>query len=52
MFFCIFNCTALLAPPGEYHGTVDVRRRCDLLSNYFDHLLVLSPSVKFCSQSI
>ena len=30
-----------LAPPGEYHWTVRVRQRCDLLSNYFDHLLFL-----------
>ena len=26
------------AQPGEYDLTVHVRRRCGLLSNYFDHL--------------
>ena len=26
---------------GKYHWTVHVRRRCGLLSNYFDHLLLL-----------
>ena len=31
------GCT--LAPPDEYHWTVHVRRRCGLLSNFFDHLL-------------
>jgi len=31
------RCT--LAPPGEYDWTVGVRRLCDLMSNYFDHLL-------------
>jgi len=34
------GCT--LAPPGEYHWIVHVRRRCGLLSNYFDHLLLLT----------
>jgi len=29
------GCT--LTPPGEYEGTVRVRRRCGLMSNYFDH---------------
>jgi len=24
---------------GEYHWTVHVRRRCGLLSNYFDHFV-------------
>ena len=27
-----------LAPPGEYDWAVHVRRRCGLMSNYFDHL--------------
>jgi len=27
-----------LTPPGEHHWTDRVRRRCGLLSNYFDHL--------------
>jgi len=26
-----------LAPPGEYDWTVGMRRRCGLMSNYFDH---------------
>jgi len=30
------GCT--LAPPGEYSWTVRLRRRCGLVSNYFDHL--------------
>jgi len=34
-----------LAPPIKYHGTVHVRRRCGLLSNYFDRLLLLSSLV-------
>jgi len=34
------GCT--LAPPGEYYWTVRLRRRCGLMSNYFDHLLLLS----------
>ena len=29
-----------LAPPGEYNWTVHLRRRCGLMSNYFDHLLL------------
>jgi len=29
----------ILAAPDEYDKTVRVRRRCDLMSNYFDHLL-------------
>jgi len=34
------GCT--LAPPGKYHWTVHLRRRCGPLSNYFyDHLLIL-----------
>jgi len=34
------GCT--LAQPGEYHWTVHVRRRCGMLSSYFDHLLPYS----------
>jgi len=33
----------LFAPPGEYDWTVHVRRRCGLLSNYFNHFLLLGP---------
>jgi len=29
-----------LAPPEEYDWTVHVRRRCVLMSNYFDHLFL------------
>ena len=29
-----------LAPPGEYHWTVCLQRRCGLMSNYFDPLLL------------
>jgi len=36
-FWLYMKCT--LAPPGEYECTVHVRRRCSLMSNYFDHLL-------------
>jgi len=36
--FLYMECT--LAPPGEYDWTVRVRRRCGLMSNYFDHLLL------------
>ena len=37
---CItWGCT--LAPPGEYDRTVQLRRRCGFMSNYFDHLLLL-----------
>jgi len=28
-----------LAPPGEYDGTIRARRRCALVSHYFDHSL-------------
>ena len=31
-----------LAPPGEYDWTVRLRRRCCLMSNYFDYLLFLA----------
>jgi len=37
--FTYTGCT--LAPPGEYGWTVRVRRRCGLMSNYFDQLLSL-----------
>jgi len=37
--FLYMGCT--LAPPGEYNWTAHVRRRCGLMSNYFDHLLQL-----------
>ena len=30
-----------MAPPSEYHWTVHGRRRCGLLWNYFDHLLLM-----------
>jgi len=30
-----------LASPGEYNWTVHVWRQCSLMSNYFDHLLIL-----------
>ena len=32
-----------LAPPDEYDWTVRVRQRCGLMTNYFDHLLLLCP---------
>ena len=35
-----WGCT--LAQPGEYHWTVHVRRRCGLMSNHFDQLLLLT----------
>jgi len=34
--FLYVGCT--LALPGEYYWTVHVRRRCGLISKYFDHL--------------
>jgi len=37
--FLYMGCT--LAPPGEYDWAIGVWRRCGLMSNYFDHLLVL-----------
>ena len=37
--FLYTRCT--LAPPGQCDWTVRVRRRCGLMSNYFDHLLLL-----------
>ena len=39
--FLYMGCT--LAPPEEYDSTVHVRRRCGLMSNYFDHLLLVWP---------
>jgi len=39
VFLCM-RCT--LAPPGEYNWTVHGRRRCGLMSNYFDHLFLFS----------
>jgi len=36
---CIYGVT--LAPPGEYYWTVRLRRRCGLMSNYFDHFFYL-----------
>ena len=37
-----------LAPPDEYDWTVRLRRRCDPMSNYFDHLLLfISISIIF-----
>jgi len=39
LVFLYMGCT--LAPPGEYDWTVHVRRRCSLMSNYFDYLLLL-----------
>ena len=38
-----------LAPPGEYDWTVRVRRRCGLMSNYFDHLLLSGPIASNCA---
>jgi len=35
----LHGCT--LAPPGEDDWTVHVRWRCGLVSDYFDHLLLL-----------
>jgi len=35
-----------LAPPGEYDWTVCLRRRCGLMSNYFDHKLVIIIAVR------
>jgi len=37
--FLYMGCT--LVPPEEYDWTVHVRRWCGLMSNYFDHLLLL-----------
>jgi len=35
-------------PPGEYDWTVHVWRRCGLMSNYFDHLLLLARIAVLC----
>jgi len=35
---CLWGC--IVAQPGEYDGTVPVRRRCSLLSNFFDHSFI------------
>jgi len=40
VFWLCMGCT--LAPPGEYNLTVHVRQRCGLMTNYFDHLLLLT----------
>jgi len=40
-----------LAPPGEYHWTVHVLRRCGLLSNYYDHLFLLAFLLTCCCTS-
>jgi len=38
--FLYMGCT--LAQPGKYDWTDRVRRRCGLMSNYFDHLLLFT----------
>jgi len=40
---CRWGC--ILAQPGEYDWTVHVRRRCGLLSYYFEQLLLLSDRI-------
>ena len=40
---CLWVC--ILVPPGKYDWTIRVWRRCGLMSNYFDHLLLLVPSL-------
>jgi len=43
----VLTCEGTLAPPGEYDWTVRLRRRCGLMSNYFDHLLkVIIPTLQ------
>jgi len=37
---------AHLAPPSKYDWTICLWRRCGLMSNYFDHLLKISPHLK------
>jgi len=37
------GCT--LAPLGEYDRIVRIRRRCGLMSNYFDHSITLVPEL-------
>ena len=39
---------ANLAPPSVHHWTAYVRRRCDLLSNYFDDLYWLVTEARVC----
>jgi len=39
--FLYMGCT--LALPDEYDWTVRVRRRCGLMSNYFDHIIIIRP---------
>jgi len=42
--FCLtVGCT--LTSPGEYDWTVRVRRRCGLMSNYFEHLFFFAAQV-------
>ena len=36
---CWWQC--ILAQPGKYDWTIRVRQRCGLMSNYFDHMLLL-----------
>ena len=38
--FAVWIVDSRLAPPGEYDLTVHLWRRCGLMSNYFDQLLV------------
>ena len=47
---CLMRCT--VTSPGKYDWGVHVRRRCSLMSNYFDHLLLLFQSLSafvFCT---
>jgi len=46
IYFLYMGCT--LAPPEEYDWTIHVRRRCGLMSNYFDHLSPYLPSKIVC----
>jgi len=41
LVWCEWRWGCILAPPGECGWIVCVRRRCGLLSNYFNHLFVL-----------
>ena len=43
--FLYMGCS--LAPPGEHDCTVRVWRRCGLMSNYFDNMLLLRPYCVF-----
>jgi len=38
-----WRCT--LSPPGEYNRTIRVRWRCGLVSNYFDHIIIIIVSL-------